>query len=168
MKKYLKLLFVALFATMSLTLTSCGDDDDEPDGGNGGGTASSSFTIDGIAFGTSQDWTDVQNIGAQDVALFQAQLSTSKGQYPWIEMHIDTKAVTSSSKGKKLDIKSSDVKYFTSQSNVTKYDDEAGGSIMVQDFNSSVITLRFENYKLSNGSKSIVLNGSLKFDHTQY
>lgn len=30
MKKYLNLFFVALFATMSITLTSCGSDDDEP------------------------------------------------------------------------------------------------------------------------------------------
>lgn len=29
MKKYLKLLFVALFATLSFTLVSCGDDDDD-------------------------------------------------------------------------------------------------------------------------------------------
>lgn len=33
MKKYLKLLFVALFATMTLSLASCSDDKDEPDGG---------------------------------------------------------------------------------------------------------------------------------------
>ena len=33
MKKYLYLLLVAIFATMPLVLTSCGDDD-EPDGGN--------------------------------------------------------------------------------------------------------------------------------------
>ena len=32
MAKYLKLLIVALFATMSFTLTSCGDDEDEPNG----------------------------------------------------------------------------------------------------------------------------------------
>lgn len=32
MKKYLYFLLVALFATMSFTLTSCGDDDDEPTG----------------------------------------------------------------------------------------------------------------------------------------
>ena len=30
MKKYFYFLFVALFATMSFALTSCGDDDDEP------------------------------------------------------------------------------------------------------------------------------------------
>ena len=31
MKKYLKLLFVALFATMTFAFTACGDDDDEPE-----------------------------------------------------------------------------------------------------------------------------------------
>ena len=32
MERYIKLLFVALFATMSFALTSCGDDNDEPYG----------------------------------------------------------------------------------------------------------------------------------------
>ena len=81
MKKYLYF-FVALFATMSFTLTSCSDDDDEPNGNNG---SKSSFTINGTAFGTNDDWAWVQNIEAQDVATFQAQLSTSKGEYPWIQ-----------------------------------------------------------------------------------
>ena len=74
MKKYLYLFFVALFATMSFSLTSCGEDDDEPNGGN---DSKSSFTINGTAFGTNDDWTWVQNIVAQDVATFQAQLSTN-------------------------------------------------------------------------------------------
>ena len=34
MERYIKLLFVALFATMSFALTSCGDDNDEPDDPN--------------------------------------------------------------------------------------------------------------------------------------
>ena len=38
MKKYLKLLFVAIFATMTLSLASCKDDKDEPEGGNLVGT----------------------------------------------------------------------------------------------------------------------------------
>ena len=38
MKKYLKLLFVALFATMTVSLYSCKSDDDEPDGGDIVGT----------------------------------------------------------------------------------------------------------------------------------
>lgn len=50
MKKYLYLLFVALFATMSFALTSCGDDDDEP---NDPTTGKMELTIDGqkYAFG---------------------------------------------------------------------------------------------------------------------
>ena len=38
MKKYLKLLFVAIFATMTLSLASCKDDKDEPEGGDLVGT----------------------------------------------------------------------------------------------------------------------------------
>lgn len=44
MKKYLYVLFVALFATMSFALTSCGDDDDEP---NDPTTGKMELTIDG-------------------------------------------------------------------------------------------------------------------------
>lgn len=160
MKKYLYF-FVALFATMSLTLTSCSDDDDEPNGDNG---SKSSFTINGTTFGTNNDWAWVQNIEAQDVATFQAQLSTSKGEYPWIEMTIDTKAVSESSKGQSLTITNAKVKYFTAQSSATIYDEEEGGSILVQDINSSVTTLKFNNYKLSDGSNTLTLNGVLKFD----
>ncbi len=51
MKKYLYLLFVALFATMSFSLTSCGDDDDEPnDPNNGGSTTESALTINGVEY----------------------------------------------------------------------------------------------------------------------
>ena len=38
MTKYLKLLLVALFATMTLSLASCKDDNDEPEGGDLVGT----------------------------------------------------------------------------------------------------------------------------------
>jgi hypothetical protein len=161
MKKYLYLFFVALFATMSFTLTSCGDDDDEPNGGN---DYKSSFTINGTAFGTNDDWAWVQNIESQDVATFQAQLSTSKGEYPWVEMTIDTKAVKESSKGQSLTIKNAKVKYFTAQSSATTFDEVEGGSILVQDVNSSAITLKFNDYKLSDGSNTLTLNGVLKFE----
>ncbi len=46
MKKYLTLLYVALFATMSLALTGCGDDDDEPNAP----TTNSSLTINGVKY----------------------------------------------------------------------------------------------------------------------
>lgn len=167
MKKYLHLLFVAIFATMSLTLVSCGDDDDEPNDPNNpneGVSTTTSFTINGTVFGTSNDWTWVQYIEAQDVATFQAQLSTSKGEYPWVEMTIDTKAVKNSSKGQSLTIQNAKVKYFTAKSAATIYDEEDGGTILVQDITSSAITLKFNNYKLSDGSNTLTLNGVLKFD----
>lgn len=44
MKKYFYFLFVALFATMSFALTSCGDDDDEP---NDPTTGKMELTING-------------------------------------------------------------------------------------------------------------------------
>ena len=47
MKKYLYLFFVALFATMSVALTSCGDDDDEP---SAGGKYSCNLTVNGSKF----------------------------------------------------------------------------------------------------------------------
>ena len=47
MKKYLKLLYIALFAMMSVSLTACGDDDDEPDGGSNNKGVVGELTIDG-------------------------------------------------------------------------------------------------------------------------
>lgn len=46
MKKYLYLLFVALFATMSFALTSCGDDNDEPQDP----TTGNGLTINGVNY----------------------------------------------------------------------------------------------------------------------
>lgn len=45
MKKYLYLLFVAMFATISVALTSCGDDDNEP---SAGGKYACNLTVNGI------------------------------------------------------------------------------------------------------------------------
>lgn len=49
MERYIKILFVALFATMSLSLTSCGDDNDEPTDPNKEGNTSSeiAFNLNG-------------------------------------------------------------------------------------------------------------------------
>ena len=79
-------------------------------------------------------------------------------------MTIDTKAVNNSSKGQSLTITNAKVKYFTAQTSATIFDEEEGGSILVQDITSSAITLKFNNYKLSDGSNILTLNGVLKFD----
>lgn len=57
MKKYLYLLFVALFATISFSLTSCGDDDYEP---NNEGNTTSSLTINGKKYGFNDFFTQLQ------------------------------------------------------------------------------------------------------------
>lgn len=56
MKKYLYFLFVALFATMSFALTSCGDDDDEP---NDSTTGKMELTIDGKKYVFSHTMANV-------------------------------------------------------------------------------------------------------------
>lgn len=56
MKKYLYFLFVALFATMSFVLTSCGDDDDEPNDPTSG---KMELTIDGKKHAFSHTMPDV-------------------------------------------------------------------------------------------------------------
>lgn len=51
MKKYLKFLFVAIFAAMTLSLASCKDDKDEPDGAPTNGNLNSYyFTLNGKKF----------------------------------------------------------------------------------------------------------------------
>lgn len=51
MKKFLKLLMTAIFASMSCAFVACGDDDDEPDNGNGGSNGQSiSLTLDGTKY----------------------------------------------------------------------------------------------------------------------
>lgn len=61
MKKYLKLLFVALFATMTVSLYSCKDDKDEPDGGStpSGNLKDFNFTVNGTKFYYVQDDSDI-------------------------------------------------------------------------------------------------------------
>lgn len=82
MKKYLYLFFVALFATMSFSLTSCGDDDKDPNEPNGGQTTST-LTINGkkVAFdsyftqlldrydGRKMFWCQISGDGSLDVNL---------------------------------------------------------------------------------------------------
>ena len=52
MKKHLKLLMLAIFASMSFAFVACGDDDDddEPNNGSGSGSTSISLTLDGTKY----------------------------------------------------------------------------------------------------------------------
>ncbi|MDE7413067.1 MAG: hypothetical protein K2N05_04655 [Muribaculaceae bacterium] len=58
MKKYFSLFFVALFATMSFSLNSCGDDKDDPDnpGGGNNGSYGETFKVNGTPFYYARDY----------------------------------------------------------------------------------------------------------------
>ena len=61
MKKYLKLLFVAIFATMTFALTACGDDD-EPDGAPSKGNLDKYFfTVNGEKFYYAYDFYSLES-----------------------------------------------------------------------------------------------------------
>lgn len=78
MKKYIYLLFVALFATMSFSLTSCSDDDDEPNGGNNGGNTTSALTINGTKYVFNDFFTQLQK-RYDDRTMFWCQMDDSEG-----------------------------------------------------------------------------------------
>lgn len=64
MERYIKLLFVALFATMSFALTSCGDDNDEPDDPNDVSLVGTwKHTINFSADWWQTDYTQIKNDG---------------------------------------------------------------------------------------------------------
>lgn len=75
MKKYLYFFFMAMFVTMSLTLTSCGADDD---GLNNGGNATSSLTINGKKYGFNDFFTQLQK-RYDNRTMFWCQIDDSEG-----------------------------------------------------------------------------------------
>ena len=87
MKKYLYLLFVAIFATLSFSLTSCGDDDDEPNGGNG--SVVGTWKVETMK--TSDDWWQVDyfrfkengTYESVEVISFMGKIETEKDSGTW-------------------------------------------------------------------------------------
>lgn len=81
MKKYLNLLMVAIFATMSFAFVSCGDDDDEPDNGGTGSSAHSiSLRLDGENYQFDAGLCEYDY--SQDEII--VELFDSKTLNPWI------------------------------------------------------------------------------------
>ena len=84
MAKYLKLFMVALFATMSFALTSCGDDDDGPNsGGNGGNSTKGqyTFTFNGTTFyyGCDYVYPGMEFLGTQSYIENNFDLNEKQG-----------------------------------------------------------------------------------------
>lgn len=78
MKKYFYFLFVALFATMSFALTSCGDDDDEP---TVVGKYSCNLTVNGTKFPASTISGEIWNHNGFDAITVWVNDITNQNGY---------------------------------------------------------------------------------------
>lgn len=178
MKKYLRLLYIALFAMMSVSLTACGDDEDEPNGG--GNNTSSNFTLNGVAYGSGHigsgennnwyhDYKGVNGLGGH----LQAELyplSNDRFEYwPNLNISLET-AIEPLKEGMTLKITGGWVEDVTDMFKGTnyKYDEIVSGNITVSALSSSHVTFQFNNLKMTNEKGTIILNGPLKCEYITF
>lgn len=170
MERYIKLLFVALFATMSFALTSCGDDNDEPDDPNNN---SASFTYNGEKLYTRDSGT-FDNIKIDDMmqmgfALYKTPDLFSGDDdveiYPVVGVTLEIKPfdVTSTSKGTKLEVITSRYTWIEDLSNGAEYYFKpTAGEVTFKGYDSNNNTVNIKvNLTMANPSKSVTLKGSV-------
>lgn len=170
MKKYLSLLFVALFATMSFALTSCGDDNDEPDGGN----SKASLTINGQGYkehsttGANSTVTDYgTSLGISIKAELYPANSDETEFFPRVNISLEANSVALA-KGTTLTLNDGYVEMVTDVMEGDKYDEIKSGKVTVSEVNGATVTLNFDNLKLADDdSKTVTINGSLVCDYTK-
>lgn len=170
MKKYLSLLFVALFATMSFALTSCGDDKDEPDGGN----SNASLTINGQGYkehsttGANSTVTDYgTSLGISIKAELYPANSDETEFFPRVNISLEANSVALA-KGTTLTLNDGYVEMVTDVMEGDKYDEIKSGKITVSEVNGATVTLNFDNLKLADDdNKTVTINGSLVCDYTK-
>lgn len=181
MKKYFKFFYLALFAVLAISVTSCSKDDDEP---NGGGDSNSSFTVNGQNYsvhksGASNSITDYSearpDLGISIIAELYPSKSGEFDFFPHINMSLDAKAVKLS-KGLTLDIENGYVEYLTDFGKGAKFSDVISGNVTVEEVLSSSVTLKFNNLKLQEEYRNdnrldidnvLTLNGTLVFKYTK-
>ena len=167
MKKYLHLLLVALFSTLTFSLTSCSDDDDEPSIGK------SSLTINGEGFkehsttGATSTYTDY---GSYAGASIKAELYPSKSDeleyFPCVNISLDAESGTLT-KGMTIALEGGYVEYVTDVMQGTRYDEIKSGKITVSEVKGSSVTLKFDNLKLINDdNEALTINGTLTCEYT--
>lgn len=181
MERYIKLLFVALFATMSFALTSCGDDNDEPDEPNNNSAA---FTYNGEKLYTRDSGT-FDNIKIDDMmqmgfALYKTPDLFSGDDddvdlYPVVSVTLEIKPfdVTSTSKGAKLEVITSRYTWIEDYSKgfwfstgsvegVEYYFKPTAGEVTFEGYDSNNNTVNIKvNLTMANPSKSVTLKGSV-------
>lgn len=170
MKKYLHLLLVALFATMSFALSSCGDDDDEPNGCNG----SASLTINGQGYkehATTGATSTITDYGTRLGIKIQAELYPAKSDetdfYPRANISLEAESATLY-KGMTLTLNDGYIEMITDVMEGDRYDEIKSGKVTVTEIAGSTVTLNFDNLKVADDdNKTITINGSLKFNYTK-
>lgn len=170
MKKYLHLLFVALFATLSFALTSCGDDNDEPDGGNGNAT----LTINGQGYrehATTGASSTITDYGTRLGIKIETELYPSKSDetdfYPRAHISLEAESATLT-KGMTLTLNKGNVEMITDIAEGDEYNEIKSGKVTVAEINGSTVTLNFDNLKVADDNdKTVNINGSLKFNYTK-
>lgn len=162
MRKYLYLLFVAMFATMSVALTSCGDDDDEP---SAGGKYTCNLTVDGTKFPSKTIAGEVWNHNGFDALTVWVNDATQDDWLIFETTEIDglTNGVNITNKCS-IDLSLGDDVFVMGA-------EAKSGSITVSniDLNAKTITVQFSNAKFSspmggdvtvNGRFTSPLNGA--------
>lgn len=154
MKKYLYLLFVAMFATMSFALTSCGDDDDEP---SARGKYSCNLTVNGTKFPAKTIAGEVWNHNGFDALTVWVNDATNEKYLIFETTEIDGLAdgvnITDDCS---IDLSLGDDVFVMGA-------EAKSGSVTVTnvDLNSKSITVQFSNAKFSSPmGGDITLNGS--------
>lgn len=153
---------MALFATLSFTLTSCGDDD-EPEVGS-----TSTLTINGDGFkentsiGATSTYTDY---GTGTGASIQAQLYPAKSDeydfFPMVNISLEAES-GAISKGMTISLNGGYVEYITDVMEGTRYDEIKSGKITVSEVSNSSVILKFDNLKLADdNNKTLTINGTL-------
>lgn len=170
MKKYLSLFFVALLATMSFALTSCGDDNDEPDGGD----SKASLTINGQGYkehsttGANSTVTDYgTSLGISIKAELYPANSDETDFFPRANISLEANSVAIT-KGATLSLNDGYVEMLTDVMEGDKYDEIKSGKITVSDVKGATVTLNFDNLKLADDdNKTVTINGTLVCDYTK-
>lgn len=170
MKKYLSLLFVALFATISFALTSCGDDNDEPDGGD----SKASLTINGQGYkehsstGANSTVTDYgTSLGISIKAELYPANSDETEIFPRANISLEANSVAIT-KGATLSLNDGYVEMVTDVMEGDKYDELKSGKVTVSEVKGTTVTLNFENLKLADDdNKTVTINGTLVCGYTK-
>ena len=180
MERYIKLLFVALFATTSFALTSCGNDDDEPDAPN---NDTATFAYNGeklyVRDSGTLDNIKIDNMMQMGFALYKTSDPYSGGDldlYPMASVTLEIKPfdVTSTSKGTKLEVITSRYTWIedyskgfsigsSSVEDVEYYFKPTAGEVTFEGYDSNNNTVNIKvNLTMANPSKSVTLKGTVE------